>query len=228
VTYAVLVACGVAVLVVLRFYGGDTFIPEAVGGFAASLGAFMLALAWERDREQEKVTAAATELAKSRVTEARRRLPAVRKELEANAKSLDELAEVFKTPIRPGTFPIANPQLLDRAWNANAARLTELIADYELTGSLAFTYGRIEELRWRLRLRTEHRDASLDRMTAPLVGELQQEVGNLLEDVVTQIKDPQVQPYGLIHVAQGTLLATATVTATLEATRIPREPDSRS
>ena len=47
-----------------------------------------------------------------------------------------------------------NPELLEGAWAANAPRLSEILADYELTAKLASTYGRTEELRWRLRQRT--------------------------------------------------------------------------
>ena len=43
-----------------------------------------------------------------------------------------------------------NSELLEGAWAANAPRLSEILSDHELVGDLAATYGRIEELRWRL------------------------------------------------------------------------------
>lgn len=93
----------------------------------------------------------------------------------------------------------------------NAPRLTELVADYELMAKLASTYGRIEELRWRLRQRTAtiavmagsdvaaSLRVSLDRMTRPLIDELHDEVTDLLERVDSQIESPDVQPLGLMH-----------------------------
>ena len=49
ITYAALVGCAIAIAAVLYFYGGGSVLPGAVGGFAASLLAFMLALSWESD-----------------------------------------------------------------------------------------------------------------------------------------------------------------------------------
>jgi hypothetical protein len=92
-----------------------------------------------------------------------------------------------------------NPQLLEGAWTASASRLSELVADYKLIADLATAYGRIEELRWRLRYRTEHRGEWLDAMTASLVEELQPEVDDLLGRVARQIDEPSVQPLGLVH-----------------------------
>jgi hypothetical protein len=111
-------------------------------------------------------------------------------------------------------FSFVNPQLLEGAWIASASRLSELVADYKLIADLATAYGRIDELRWRLRYRTEHRAEWLDTMTASLVEELQPEVDDLLERVARQIDEPSVQPLGLAHTA--TLSATVTTTATLE------------
>ena len=71
---------------------------------------------------------------------------------------------------------IINPQLLDRAWLANSERLGDLLADYELMSDLAFFYGRLEELRWRIRYRTEAGGATvMDGMTRSLVEELKPE-----------------------------------------------------
>jgi len=83
-------------------------------------------------------------------------------------------------------FFVWNPQLLEGAWSTNAPQLSELVADYELIGSLAITYGRIEELRWRPRYRTEHTTKILDGMTEPLIEELRGEVGEMLVRVQQQ------------------------------------------
>lgn len=60
----------VATGLVLYKYGGLDYWPQLVAGFAASLFAFMLALAWERDREEKRATAEATRLAAERKTAA--------------------------------------------------------------------------------------------------------------------------------------------------------------
>jgi hypothetical protein len=96
-------------------------------------------------------------------------------------------------------FAFVNPQLLEGAWTANAPRLSELVADFELVSDLATFYGRIEELRWRLRTRTEQGTTGLDKMTRPLVGELRGEVADLLVRVRAQIDKPDVQPTGLVR-----------------------------
>jgi hypothetical protein len=101
------------------------------------------------------------------------------------------------------------------AWTASAGRLTELIADYKLTGDLAFTYGRIEGLRWRLRHRTESQNPQLDATTSPLVGELNDEVRDLLKRIGTQLANPDVQPFGLVHTLTGSIGGRASVTADL-------------
>ena len=81
----------------------------------------------------------------------------------------------------------------------DAPRLSELVADYKLVADLAVTYGRIEELRWRLRYRSENLPMHdlIDGMTMPLVTELRNEVRDLIDRVVGQIEEPDVQPIGL-------------------------------
>lgn len=189
--------CAVVAVIVLRRYGGETLLAELVASFAGTFIAFMLALSWERDRDRKRGIRESRELDERRRTEARRRFEPVRAELQTNAKSLSELRGINEPP-----FTILNPQLLEGAWTASATRLSELIADYELIANLATTYGRIEELRWRLRHRTEHQTAVLDGMTAPLIEELRGEVVDLLERVEKQLADPSVQPLGLLHLAK--------------------------
>jgi hypothetical protein len=191
-------ACAFTAALVIGRYGGGSFFPGLIASFIATLFAFLLALWWERKREQRQLTKEAADLDKRRVTEVRRRFAPIRAELEKDAKSLEDLARAFAK--EDTATQLLHPQLLEGAWIANAPRLSELVADYELIGDLAGMYGRIEELRWRLRHRFEtvHIDA-LDRMTSPLVGELQTEVADLLERVGKQIDHPSVQALGLAH-----------------------------
>jgi hypothetical protein len=68
-----------------------------------------------------------------------------------------------------------------------------------LIADLATAYGRIEELRWRLRYRTEHERTRIDPLILQLAVELRDEVEDLLERVEQQIAEPDVQPLGLMH-----------------------------
>lgn len=203
-------------------YGASAYWPGMVGNFAASLAAFSVALAWENQRErtrqlrdneslEESQQREAARLQQLRATEVRRRLKGVSKELAMNQESLEQLAGFFGNV----GGRVMHPQLLDLAWAANSARLSELIADYDLTADLAITYGRTEELRWRLRQRTATVSVAagspvagslilaLDGMTRPLVGELLTEVTGLIERIESQMENPDVQPLGLVHVRAG-------------------------
>jgi hypothetical protein len=106
---------------------------------------------------------------------------------------------------------------------ASAPRLSELIADYQLIADLATTYGRIEELRWRIRYRTEQQRTSLDKAIRHLAGELRDEVDKLLERIRRQIEQPSVQPRGLLHVKGGTVGASVTTSASGETNAIRRD-----
>jgi hypothetical protein len=148
-------------------YGCASFWPGLIAGFLGTLFAFLLALAWDREQARQRLERETTELETRRVTEARRRFAVVQAELRKNEKSLEALDGAFQR--KPGSaeefryrFAPVNPQLLEGAWTASAPRLSELVADYELIADLATVYGRIEELRWRLRFRTEHTSALLD------------------------------------------------------------------
>jgi hypothetical protein len=199
---------------VLAYYGGGSFWPGLVTGFLGTLVAFVLALAWERERDRRRLVQEADELQERRATEVRRRLEPVRAELQRNAESLDVIepsltgsspeSGVPLSVSEPASFDFSfvNPQLLEGAWTASAPRLSELVADYKLIADLATAYGRIEELRWRLRYRTEHRSTWLDTMTVDLVDELRPEISDLIERVAAEIKQPTVQPLGLAHVVR--------------------------
>jgi hypothetical protein len=199
VLVAAVVVSLVAAVVVVNDFGGVTYFPGLVAGFASSLAAFVLALSWERERELRRIETEARELNERRGTELRRRLQPVLVELEKNSASIGQIAGALSAPAPPGKFNMTNPQLLEGAWTASAARLAELTADYQLVADLATFYGRLEELRWRVRYRTEHQSVMLDGMIVPLVDELRNEVEKLQADVKAQIANPDVRPVGLIH-----------------------------
>jgi hypothetical protein len=191
--------CAGAAVTVL--YGFGNFFAGFVGNFGASLLAFMLALAWERDREQRQMQRSVRDTENQRATELRRRLSPIHRELAKNLESLEYLTGKLGDPFATGGggFQLLHPQLLDVAWAANAPQVSQLAADYELVADLATAYGRIEELRWRLRYRSDHVTAVIDEMTAPLVDELRDEVNDLSARVAAQIDKPAVQELGLVE-----------------------------
>jgi hypothetical protein len=223
---AAMLGCVVLGAIAWDAYGAESLLPAFVTGFAGTLLAFILALRFEGDRERRRAAVAEVELRARRETEVRRRFEPIRAELEKNAKSLDELRGLDTPP--PSGFELRNPQLLEGAWIANAPRLSELIADYELIADLATAYGWIEELRWRIRYRTEHASARLDGMTAPLVEELRAEVADLIERVKEQVAVPDVQPLGLLHRAKLSGSITPTGTLSLEVIRGPGRENEQS
>jgi hypothetical protein len=193
------IICLAGAAYVLARWGLRDLVPGLLGNFAASLAAFMLALAWESDRERRKLLSTAKEFDRRRATEVRRRLSAVKAELEKNAESVTDVISFLSKPPAPYTFSLVHPQLLEGAWSANASAIAELLADYGLTSDLSVTYGRIEELRWRLRFRSSQRTNELDAITLPLAEELRDELSDLLERVGAMINKPEVQPIGLAH-----------------------------
>jgi hypothetical protein len=135
--FAVALVVGViSSAVIVRVYGRESLFPALVGNFVASLLAFTVALAWERDRERRQLEQSAAEIEDRRATEIKRRLAPVRSELEENAEQIASLAGLDQ-----GAFRVVHPQLLEGAWTANAPQLFELVADYDLTSDLATTYG---------------------------------------------------------------------------------------
>lgn len=215
--YASVCALGavlVGALLVVDAYGGEAFWSELTAGFGASLAAFVLALQWDRHRERSRDTRALADIRSARATESSRRLESVAEELRGNLISLRDLDSWFGQE----QLMIMHPQLLDAAWHANGTRLSELLTDYELTSRLATTYGRIEELRWRLRARTSQIGipetgakvaASLDTMTRPLVAELVVEVASLVERVDTVRQAPASGTDGRLLVDAATVVGRA-------------------
>jgi hypothetical protein len=213
-------------VLVLKGYGGGSFWPGLIAGFLGTLVAFLLALnsARERDRlqleqdvERERVRLGreAEKLEEQRATEIRRRLELVRAELEKNVQSFQFLDEAFEdkgqrealaasAEVEDGVPFLFHPQLLDGAWAASAPRLSELIADYKLIADLGTAYGGIEELRWRVRLRTEKESTILDEPIRALATELRNEVEGLIKRIGGQIDKPNVQPVEFWKVLRAT------------------------
>jgi hypothetical protein len=206
-------------------YAGDLIWPGLAANFTATLLAFHVALAWDRrekqrerlDEERDReVTVRAAEESENerRKTEARRRFRAIYHELEKNRESIDLVRErLAPDPDNPSRFHILLPQLLRGSWNASSGALALIIADNDLMASLSTFYGRVEELQWRLRYRLEtgrYVGSSLagvapaiDEMTRPLANELAIEVGDLLERVGRQVKEPTIRPSGASRVSGG-------------------------
>ncbi len=212
-----LVAVGAFVgltIVVLDRYGGLPYWPALATEFGASLAAFMLALEWEAHRERAALARAEKSANAARHSEARKRLLALEGELKRNKVSIDMLA--VRLPERPRGVvdDLLHPELLDGAWSSSGERLGDLLAEYGLVGELATFYGRLEELRWRIRHRTHARDSYLDGMTKGLAEEMQGEVASLLERVATQAADPEVRTVGVAHVKNlgGSIAPTGTLT----------------
>lgn len=199
---------------VIGAYGGPVFWPVLIGGFGASLGAFVLALSWDHEKERRERAAAEQGrkddwererqyVQEQLVTEARRRLEPIREELRRDAESLRALKEAFDMQA-PLPDLILSPELLDFAWAANGPRLSQILADVDLVSKLATTYGRMEELRWRLRQRTSYMGFNpsmahaIAMMTEPLVVELATEVDDLRTRVDQQAEKPDVQELGVL------------------------------
>lgn len=200
----------VLTVVVLDRYGGLSYWPGLATEFGASLAAFMLALEWEAHRERAALERTERSANEARHTEARKRLLALEGELKRNKVSIDIVAA--QLPERPSgaVNDLLHPELLDGAWTSSGERLGDLLAEYGLVGELAPFYGRLEELRWRIRHRTQARDSYLDGMTKALAEEMQQEVDSLLERVARQAADPEVRAVGLSHVDSATVRLTLT------------------
>jgi Endonuclease/Exonuclease/phosphatase family len=191
-----------------------------------TLLAFVLALAWERERGLAELARQASDLYERRQTETERRLEPIRAELKKNRESLETLAAAFgakeereamaASVVVEDSVPfLVNPQLLKEVWSASASPLAELIGNYQLMADLATFYDRIEELRWRIRLRTEQSRPDLDEPIRALVVEMRGEVDDLLEQVGQEIQKPHVRPTGLVHV-RSMISAPVETTASIE------------
>jgi hypothetical protein len=195
--------------VAVGLYGGLPYLPALATEFGASLAAFALAFRLESDREsrqaQEAIGRAEREATELRKTEARKRLLALAAELRRDKTSIDHLAQNLPDVPTGAVEQLLNPELLDGAWAMSCERLGDLLADYGLVAHLATFYGRLEELRWRIRHRTGQRDSYLDGMAKALAIEMKDEVDEALKRVTDEAKDPEVQRVGIVHVKSGTI-----------------------
>jgi len=192
--------------IALGFYGGMPYFPALATEFGASLAAFVLALEWEAYRERAAIVRSANETTRARKTEARKRLLSLQKELERNEVSIKLLADKVPAVASGSVEELLHPELLDGAWSTSGERLGGLLADYELVGKLATFYGRLEELRWRIRYRTQAKDSYLDPPTKKLAAEMQDEVKELLESVEKEGKDPDVRLIGVSYIELGAVI----------------------
>jgi hypothetical protein len=219
-TLLVALAAAVALPVFLALgpYSNGAVWPGLVGSFTASLLAFLVALAWDRQQRAEDDTRAQIQRDADlrdaeedalllRRTEARRRYGAILLELRKNKTSIQDAEQAFaRQEVLPGdlrSVEIILPQLLRGAWLSSAEPLSRIGADVELVADLGTFYGRIEELQWRLRARVRVIDnnqlrEALDRMTTPLVDELREEVAGLLTRVEEEAQNPAVPKEGIL------------------------------
>ena len=114
-------AVGIAVFaalsaVTLDRYGGASYFPALL----ATLAAVVVAFEFERHRERQALKRAEESLMQRRKTEARKRLLALRTELEKNQVSIDTIVEALKQ-VRPGPFVPVHPQLLSMGRGRRAA-----------------------------------------------------------------------------------------------------------
>jgi hypothetical protein len=199
-------------------YGGASYWPSLL----ATLVAVVLAFEFERRRERRALGRAEVSLMRRRETEARKRLLALQAELEKNQISIDGIVNELQH-VPPGVFALIHPQLLDGSWSSSGERLGDLLAEYDLVARLSTFYGRLEELRWRIRYRTQAQDTAIDPMTQDLAVEMQSEVVKLIEKVQAEASAPEVRPVGVTHVASAT--ARLGLTASLKAEKVPAEPE---
>jgi hypothetical protein len=194
-----------------RAYGGDLVWPGLIGNFAASLGAFLLALRWDRhareaeeqSRLEEVEKAAQTELNRKQDrsrTEARRRLGIIERELEMIAKGVAEAKKVHDVT------NVVLPDLPTGGWQAGAEALGRLLADYDLVSRLGSLCDRVRDLEWRLRVIAEtnamkfgQREKLFVNHTFSLAGDLERDLQELQPRVSEQAAEPDVRPVGLIQ-----------------------------
>lgn len=206
-------------------YGGASYWPSLIAQFAATLLAVVLALEFEARRERRALLRGELELNDIRSTEARKRLLSLATELEKNDVSIKEIIRALQDPLPAPTFKLIHPQLLAGTWAASGERLGDLLSEYELVARVSTFYGRLEELRWRIRHRTEARDEVLNSMTLALAKEMQQEVTTLIRDVRAQEQNPSVRRLGVTHTRA--VSSTLHLTASVSAEKVPGEsPDS--
>lgn len=216
-TLVAALAAVVGIAVTWWIYGGGSLWPGLVGNFVASLAAFLLALSWDRrSRHEDEMKAVAQEaerIEKALDDERERRAAEVRRRLSAMRLEMNQLKEsVESTLARPVGTLYFLPDLPTGAWDAAAESLGRLIADYKLVADLSTFYDRVRDLRWRLRSMTEaaHVSRIKARTFEPMVNAIAREVADDLEKLLplvdSQIAKPDVQPVGVVHRSAATVV----------------------
>jgi len=213
----------------LKHYGGAYLWPALLANFAASLAAFVLALAWDRRvradelvTEQEQFTRRRDEEAKAeeerRKTEARRLLELVVAELEHDREAVKLLA----------TEGVGAPLLFHirtGAWAMSAENLGRLLSKSDLVAKVSGLYDQLGELQYRLRFVAERRGVAsqLERRgalssaidsTDDLAREIYEDLDHLLQSLRREAQDPAVDLVGIRRelVMQATVGPTASFT----------------
>jgi hypothetical protein len=169
-----ILAAAVGGALILWVFGNEPYLVELGSGFGASLLAFVVALSWERRREQrelereiereqrelEREIEREEERAKEEI---RRRLIQISNELKGNERAIEALLEELAKPGSGAGSPfVPVPQLLlDGAWKANAPSLG-LILEHFLADDLRIIYGELDELRLRVRYRARAQSHEFD------------------------------------------------------------------
>ncbi|MDX6479634.1 MAG: hypothetical protein QOG85_144 [Gaiellaceae bacterium] len=193
----------------LKHYGGAYLWPALIANFAASLGAFFLALAWDRRvradelaREQQEFTRRRNDEAKAeeerRKTEARRLLELIVVELKHDRGAVEVLAEGVGSPL---LFHIRTG-----AWAMSAEILGRLLSKSDLVAETSGLYDQLSELQYRLRFIAEHNAQqggvvspelwSAIESTDELTREIEKEFDDLLERLRQEAQDPAVDLLG--------------------------------
>jgi hypothetical protein len=200
-------------------YGGASYWPSLL----ATLVAVVLAFEFERRRERRALERAEVSLMRRRETEARKRLLLLQEELAKNQISINDIVNGLMQHVPSGGFALIHPQLLDGTWSSSGERLGDLLAEYDLVARLSTFYGRLEELRWRIRYRTKAQDTAIDPMTQALAVQMRFEVAELIEKVQAEASAPEVRPVGVTHVASAT--ARLGLITSLKAEKVPAESE---
>jgi hypothetical protein len=205
-------------------YGGALYWPALLSQFGATLLAVVLALGIDSRRERRALERHERSLADERTSEARKRLLALLVELERNQSSIESIVRGLRRNPPEGELNLLHWQLLDGTWASSGERLGDLLAEYDLVAELSTFYGRLEELRWRIRYRTQARDSAIDQITLDLAEEMRAEVAGLIDKVRAEEGNPVVRPVGLVH-ARAIGGAVIQTSASMTAENVPREPE---
>ena len=197
---AILAAAAGGALIVWIF-GNEPYFVELASGFGASLLAFVLALSWERRREQREVASEIEREEERAKEEIRRRLIQISNELKGNQRALEALLEELAKPGSGTGSPfVPVPQLLvDGAWTANAPSLGPILEPF-LADDLRILYGELDELRFRVRYRARAKAHELDdeieelaaRVKAKLLGTAEPPARGLIERVEEASRSPSL------------------------------------